>query len=231
MPITYNKDWKRPVENKWYIELSEYPHTLDGNKYFKVEVVEAKTKIIEKRKINKSGEEDLMRYELLNLVLKIQDTDYHLPMVSIFAHTQKNGGEWSDNSAKLQDFLEYALEQNKNCLEGEYDYLDTYSNGSVYPNLVGTKLICVIAQTGIRQTNKGNYPEYSFELFDPKGYTVVDKEQGDNSRNSLRITMENLNKKYMEYTGETPMQATTVETKAETVSEPKSTVTDDDLPF
>lgn len=227
MPISYNKDWKRPAENMWYNELSEYPHTLDGNKYFKVEVVEAKTKIIEKRKVNKNGEEDLFRYELLNLVLKIQDTDYHLPTVSIFAHTQKNGGEWSDNSAKLQDFLEYAIEQNKNCLNGEYSYSDTYSSGSVYPNLAGTKLICVIAQTGIR----GNYPEYSFELFDPKGYTVVDKEQGDNSRNSLRITMENLNKKYMEYSGETPMQATTVETKAEPVSEPKATVADDDLPF
>lgn len=226
MGLTYDKEWKRPVMNNWYNELTEIPDTLTGEKYYQCEIVEAKTRLIDKVKLNKANEQYLCRYEILNLVLKVKDQDYHLPAISIFAHTKKDDGEWSSDSVQLHDFLTMALEQKPNALDNSYDYVDAYNNGTVYPELNGVKLICVMAQVGARQTSKGTYPDYHFALFDPKGYTVVEKEEGDKTRSSLKNTMEKLFREYKEYAGLDEPVKEEVSTK-----EPALTSDDDDLPF
>lgn len=248
--------FEKNYDRKAMVEMEENPNSykteagadyadkyVQREKYFAGEILDVTIAYARtEREENTSKKGNVYYAQKLSLILIDKATNEWFRVKIRGAYLSSEGKE-GHNPVKLQDFFELCSMQRPNFLEDadehSFDYQDRYSGESrhawweSYPNMIGLKFKIVIAHAG---EFKG-YVVNDFEIYDPNGFSFVEKCNGAKQPEDLGIKQLELIEEHNKLYPNEPLNGAVnnpdpvMNDAIETLQEPSLSADDDDLPF
>lgn len=221
----------------YYETMKEYNPSiygeLTGEKYFKAKTVNVKTSYFEYMKQNQDfrAEKVVIIAELEN----IPKTYFRIELFNRLTKLDGSGNEvkWSDNSVRVQDFLEFARAVKDADFMKSIEYANNREHGDCFPHLSGVPIVIACAKVDENEYKGRISDKVHYEIFDGNGMSVPEILQGIKTRQDLKCTMESLHKEYLKFKNgsiEQTESAPVVEV-APTAQKFVDEVAEDDIPF
>lgn len=221
----------------YYETMKEYDPSiygvLTGEEYFKAKTVNVKTSYFEYMKQNQDyrAEKVVIIAELEN----IPKTYFRIELFNRLTKLDGSGNEvkWSDNSVRVQDFLEFAKAVKGADFMKSVEYSNNREHGDCFPHLAGVPIVVACAKVDENEYKGRISDKVHYEIFDGNGMSVPEILQGIKTRQDLKCTMESLHKEYLKFINGSMGQtesAPVVEVEPP-VQKFVDDVADDDIPF
>lgn len=222
----------------YYNTMSEYDPSIDGEltgeKYFKVKTVNVKTSYFEYMKQNQN-----YKAEKVVIIAELENkagTYFKIELFNRLTKLDGSGNEvkWSDNSVRVQDFLEFAKAVKGADFMASVEYSTKYEHGDYFPHLAGVPIVVACAKVGENEYKGRISDKVHYEIFDKNGMSVPEISQGIKTRQDLKLTMESLYKEHCEFKGISSEK--TIESAPVVEAEPPAQkfvdeADDNDIPF
>ena len=211
---------------------------VQREKYFAGEILDVTIAYARTEREEKTSNKGGTYYaQKLNLILIDKATNEWFRVRIRGAYLGSDGKE-GHNPVKLQDFFELCSMQRPNFLEDadehSFDYQDRHMWWESYPNMIGLKFKIVIAHTD----DFNGYAVNDFEIYDPNGFSFVEKCNGTKQPEDLGVKQLELMNEHNKLYPSEPLNGVVnnpdpvMNDAIETLQEPSLSADDDaDLPF